>query len=197
MSRTGRNIRNKSLAGRRRAGLTLIELVLVMAMLAAVLAIALPNLSRFFRGRESQEEVRRFLALTRYGRSVAISKSLVMELWIEPEAGMYGLAPQGSYDIEETDKTHIEFEVADGLSMAVDEEMLDEDGLVSILFWPDGSIDEESIESVTIVEDDDHEVVIAQTEYGFGYAVSETGDDEFGYEEEEEEDDTPWWQHDF
>lgn len=172
----------------------MIELVLVMAMLATVMAVALPNMASFFRGRETQEEVRRFLALTRYGRSVAISKSIVMELWVEPESGMYGLEPQGSYDIEETDKTHIEFEVADGLSITVDEDMLDENGSVSIMFRPDGSIDEESIESVVIVEDDDTEVVIAKTDHGFGYAVGEAADDEIL---DEDEDDTPWWQHDF
>jgi len=44
-----------------RRGLTLIELILVMGLLAMVMALAAPRLSRFFEGRTLQEEARRLL----------------------------------------------------------------------------------------------------------------------------------------
>src|SRR5207249_2115896 len=53
---------------------TLIELILVMALLAIVLAVSAPALSTFFQGRTLDSEVRRFLSLTRYGQSRAVSE---------------------------------------------------------------------------------------------------------------------------
>ncbi len=61
---------------------TLIELILVMAMLAIVISVALPSLKGFFRGRNLDSEARRFLSLTRYGQSRAVSEGVPMVLWI-------------------------------------------------------------------------------------------------------------------
>ena len=66
----------------RRAGFTLLELILVMATLAIVLSVAAPSLARFFRGRSLDSEARRFLTLTRYGQSRAVAEGepMVSEL---------------------------------------------------------------------------------------------------------------------
>ena len=160
-------------------GLTLVELIVVMAMLAAVMAISTPVLSRFFRGRTLEEEARRFLALTRYARSEAISRSVLMELWINPELGVYGLSPQSGYVFD--DRKSIEFRLADGLSFAVDRKILDERGEAKIWFWPDGSIDEESLVELRIQQDDDGETIeIAQADFGMGYFVRNTEEGERG-----------------
>src|SRR5262245_30883815 len=52
-----------------RSAFTLIELILVMAMLLIVLGVAFPSLKGFFQGRNIDSEARRFLSLTRYGQS--------------------------------------------------------------------------------------------------------------------------------
>jgi len=160
---------------RQRRGLTLIELVVVMTTLATVLSISAPVLSRFIRGRGLEEEARRMLALIRYARSEAISRSVVMELWINPESGLYGASPQAGYEFEDA-RMPVEFIVADGLSIEVDTEFLDEQGEARILFWPDGSIDEESLEYMLIVENDDEDklIEIAQSEYGLCYVILDT-----------------------
>lgn len=81
-----------SLAARR--GMTLIELILVMALLSVILAYSTPALSNFFKGRKSMEEARRMLSLTRYAHSEAISRAEPMEMWFNLERKIYGLRPQ-------------------------------------------------------------------------------------------------------
>src|SRR5207249_1124035 len=70
---------------------TLIELILVMALLAVVLAISAPSLSRFFRSRSLDSEARRFMALTRAAQSRAVSEGVPMVLWLATKEHAYGL----------------------------------------------------------------------------------------------------------
>src|SRR5512143_2179039 len=62
---------------------TLIELILVMALLTIVISLTAPKLSRFFHGRTLDSEARRLLALTRSGQSRAVSEGLPMDLWVD------------------------------------------------------------------------------------------------------------------
>ncbi len=78
-------------------GFTLVELILVMAMLLIVLGVAFPSLKGFFRGRNLDSEARRFLSLTRYGQGRAVSEGVPMVLWIDPRRSSYGLQTQAGY----------------------------------------------------------------------------------------------------
>ncbi|MGZ8919531.1 MAG: pilus assembly FimT family protein [Limisphaerales bacterium] len=73
------------------AGFTLIELVLVMAILIVVLSMSGASLTSFFKGRALEAEGKRFLALTRYAQNRAISEGLPMALWIDEKEEKYGL----------------------------------------------------------------------------------------------------------
>src|SRR5213080_192627 len=55
---------------------TLIELILVMALLSIVLAVSAPALSSFFRGRNIDAEGRRLVSLIRYGQGRAVSEGV-------------------------------------------------------------------------------------------------------------------------
>jgi prepilin-type N-terminal cleavage/methylation domain-containing protein len=156
--------------------LTLMELICVMVVLSAVMAISVPLLSKFFLGRSLEEEARRFLALTRYARSESVSRSVRMELWVDPAAGDYGLKPQAGDDNSATkqqswDKMPLEYHLAKGLSLDVDPNELDDQGIARILFWPDGTIDEESLDKLSIHEGEDRMVEIARAEFGKGYVI--------------------------
>jgi len=151
-------------------GMTLLELICVMALLATVMAFSAPALSGFFKGRALTEECRRFITLTRYARSQAISRSVIMELWIEPTSGDYGLFPQVEYG--ESNKYPIQYHLAEGLSFNVEEDLLDEAGRAYIQFWPDGAIDETSLKSLYIREGEE-EIEIGQADIGMGYVVKE------------------------
>jgi type II secretion system protein H len=94
LSRTGPY--RSSQAPPRRA-FTLIELMLVMTIVTAVIAVAAPSLANFFRGRTLDSEARRLLALTRHGQSRAVSEGLPMELWVDAAQGTFGLEAETSY----------------------------------------------------------------------------------------------------
>src|SRR4029079_13279680 len=70
---------------------TLIELILVLALLAIVTSLAAPSLSRFFRGRALNSEARQLLSLTDAGQSRAVSEGFPVLLWIDSQQRQYGL----------------------------------------------------------------------------------------------------------
>ena len=84
------------IASRRRA-FSLIEMILVMALLVVAVSMVSPRLSGFIRGRALESEARRVLALTHAARSRAVSESLPVLLWLDSATGHYGI---------ERDKVH-------------------------------------------------------------------------------------------
>lgn len=75
-------------------GYTLLELVLVLAILATTIAVAAPMLSAFARGRRAEEAARQFLALTRWARSQAVTDGQTYQLNIDASAGRWWLSVQ-------------------------------------------------------------------------------------------------------
>lgn len=155
--------------------MTLIELILVMGLMAMMFAMAAPKLSRFADGRALREESRRFIALTRYARNLAISRAVPIALWIDPEEAKYGLTPQIEYESETN--MPVEYYLATGLEFDLGEAELDENGRASMLFWPDGVLGEDSIEEIWIVENEDRALGVIQAGYGLGYYLEENSDE--------------------
>ncbi len=156
-------------------GLTLIELVLVMAVLATLMAVAAPRFSRFFAGRDMLEESRRVYALVRYARTAAIERSARAEMWIDPDSGAYGL------DIEDqsgaSDAPPIEWQLRDGLQFEIAADQEFEDDRVVVRFLPDGSLDEGAPEWFGIRNGAGEGYDIRQRTDGFGYDLGEVGDE--------------------
>ena len=117
MSATGNNSSANSSPRRQPGGFTLVELICVMALLTIVMSLTAPALAHFFRGRSLDSEVRRFLGLTRYAQSRAVSEGVPMVLWMDAEQGKYGLKAEMSYADE--DAKAAEFELARDLKMEV------------------------------------------------------------------------------
>ncbi len=109
MSPTGNRQTSRSADAAHRAGFTLIELILVMALLVVVLALVAPSLGNFFRGRTLDSEARRFVSLARFGESRAVSEGIPMLLWIDVRQGSYGLAAEPTYGA--TDPHAVSYEV--------------------------------------------------------------------------------------
>jgi len=145
-----------------RRAFTLIELVLVMALLSIIIAVASPTLARFFRGRNLDVEAQRFLALTRYGQSRAIAEGVPMVLWMDQESGQYGLEAEATYS--QDDRLALPFAVSADVEMEVDENFLTArstlprsttelaGNLPSIRFTPDGFFNEDSPQHVLFRE---------------------------------------------
>ena len=82
---------------KRVAAFTLIELVLVMALLATLAAIAVPTLARSLRGHNLDGQADRLLALTEYGRDEAASQGIPMVMWIDADGGRFGVDAKPGY----------------------------------------------------------------------------------------------------
>lgn len=150
-------------------GFTLIELIFVMALLATVMAIAAPKLSRFVQGRDLTEESRRFLALTRYARSEAVSQGIPMALWIAPAENRYGLRPLIA--LGDARRANVSYALAKGVEFLISEDDLDEAGEVSVRFWPDGDIEAGSLDAVALLDRSGFSVSIVRGDYGTGYRL--------------------------
>jgi len=151
---------------RNRRAFTLIELILVMAILVVVIAVTFPSLQGFFKGRALEAEGRRFLTLTRYAQSRAVAEGMPMTLWIDSRAQSYGLEAQTGY--VESDARKVEYELDENLEFGDVEQpelnraqmtqeqqlrrsmMTQRNSDPEIRFLPDGSIDLNSPASVCI-----------------------------------------------
>jgi prepilin-type N-terminal cleavage/methylation domain-containing protein len=179
-----------------RRGFTLIELILVMALLTVVISLTAPKLSRFFHGRTLDSEARRLLALTRSGQSRAVSEGVPMDLWVDAEQGTFGLEAEPSY--ETSDPKRVDFTLDDGLQLevvnkttvvapvntmsrsrqasvaSVPRVKLVHAGLPTIRFLPDGSIGESSPQMLHLTSNDSGSLWLAQSRDGLNYEIRST-----------------------
>jgi prepilin-type N-terminal cleavage/methylation domain-containing protein len=148
---------------------TLIELILVMALLLIVMAVAAPSLSKFFRGRTIDSEARRLLSLTRYGQSRAASEGVPMVLWIDLEERSYGLHEDETFDPD--DPKAVDFDLDKDLRIEVPDRLYVQRNLARIRFLPDGSITETSPPVVQIRDDKNESLWIVQSLNQLNYEV--------------------------
>jgi type II secretion system protein H len=155
---------------------TLIELILVMTLLAVVMAVAAPSLANFFRGRKLDSEAQRFLALTRYAQSRAVSEGLPMVLWIDRSDGTFGLREQAGFSLQNLKpqsvksgfkiregapvnfENTLEFRLAESLRFELETNERTQKQIETIHFSPDGAIGEGSVPSLYIVQQDRNSV---------------------------------------
>lgn len=178
------DFRLHSAFGIRRRGFTLIELILVMALLAIVLGVSAPSLSRFFRSRSLDSEAKRFLALTRHAQSRAVSEGVPMVLWLETEQRIYGLNADKSF--VEADPQALQFTLDDALQVEVlrfsgamvamqtnrfRNEKLDTGNLYLMRFNPDGFVSLASPEAVVFRQGENEELWVAQSRNRLNYEI--------------------------
>jgi len=184
-------------AHRTQRGFTLIELILVMALLTIVISLTAPKLSRFFHGRTLDSEARRLLALTRSGQSRAVSEGIPMDLWVDAEQGTFGLEAEPSY--ETSDPKAVDFTLDGGLQIEVVNKTavapantvtmnraqristasvarvnLVHASLPTIRFLPDGSVGENSPQMLHLTSSDSGTLWLAQSRDGLTYEIRST-----------------------
>jgi prepilin-type N-terminal cleavage/methylation domain-containing protein len=175
-----------------KSAFTLIELILVMAILTMAASITVPTLSKFFRARTLDSEARRFLALTRNGQSRAVSEGLPMDLWVDQDQGRFGLEAEPSYDNNDPRKE--EFQLEPGLQIRVEigavsastnsgnpgqvqsvasvaRTVLVKPGLPTIRFMPDGSIADTSPQMLCLAGHDGFALWLKQTRNRLSYEI--------------------------
>ncbi|MDB6110137.1 MAG: hypothetical protein JWR69_1887 [Pedosphaera sp.] len=159
---------------RPRRAFTLIELILVMALLTVVIGIAAPKLSKFFRGRTQDAEAGRFLSLTHYGQSRAASEGVPMTLWIDARNGTYGLQQQTGYT--DGDRKAVDFTLDKALQIEVANAPKSAGtgrDLPAIRFMPDGTLGSTSVTGVSIKEGETQPLWIVQSANGLNYEIQD------------------------
>ena len=183
-------------ANRARRGFTLIELILVMALLTVVISLTAPKHSRIFHGRTLDSEARRLLALTRSGQSRAVSEGTPMDLWVNAEEGAFGLEAEPSY--ETSDPKAVNFTLDGGLQLEVVNRIvaapttaatsrsrqasiasvgrvnLVHANLPTIRFLPDGSIGEASPQMLRLTSGDGGSLWLTKARDGASYEIRST-----------------------
>jgi len=177
--RTGKN----KAAGRR--AFTLIELILIMALLAIAMSLIVPRLADFFRGRTLDSETRQILALMHHGQSRAVSAGVPMVLWIDREKSTYGLEEEPGYSDKDADA--VEFTLEKDLQFEIPEDELKTASpavqpavkgpraeLPGIRFLPDGTIAETSPRTVRLVNRDGSTLSLTQSRDRNLYEIQST-----------------------
>jgi len=185
-------------AARRRAphGFTLIELILVMVILTAAVALAAPRLAAFFRGRALDSEARRILALTRYAQDRAASEGVPIRLWFRSETRQFGVSRDASYETEQNTADEHKFQLGDGITLQVQAKVRQEqanarsatrsrltavnravaasvtDNLPAIRFLPEGLLDPESLLSVSVTDAEGYTLTVSQDRTRMYYEIT-------------------------
>ena len=149
---------------------TLVELILVMALLATILALSAPLLSRSFKQRGLEEDATQLLALTEYARDEAVSQGVPMTVWINPQSGRFGVQAKEGYEGDVSrEKT---YGLKSGARFDLSQVPTDRAGLVDAAdFDPSGTLAEESLADISIVARSNDAISVAQTEDGDRYEI--------------------------
>jgi type II secretion system protein H len=153
---------------RNASGFTLVELILVMAVLAIVMALSAPSLSRSLRERSLEQEATRFLALTEFARNEAISQGVPMVIWIEVETRRFGLEPKTDYGGANIRR---EYTLHSDVHVEFDKSAVSSNEKQAIEFAPEGTPDAASVESVRLVDRFGSARLISKRTDGWGYEI--------------------------
>jgi type II secretion system protein H len=117
-------------------GYTILELVLVLAILAIVAVSVAPFLGSFATGRKAEESAARFVALTHWARSQAVSDGTSYELVVDAQGGRWWLRAAGDAEAEIPAGFGRTYRALDDVQM--DAELASVDGEQVIRFDPTG-----------------------------------------------------------
>ena len=154
---------------RRTSGFTLVELIVVMGLLAAVLAMVAPTLSRSMRQRNLDNEAARFHAATEYARNEAVSQGIPMIVWLDPEGLSFGVEAKQGFEGDEARAR--EFELHDDIHLESDEKKKTNNVIVAMEFAPDGSPEASNLEEVRFVWREEPPVRVVKTKDGWSYEI--------------------------
>jgi prepilin-type N-terminal cleavage/methylation domain-containing protein len=163
---------------------TLVELILVMALLVIGVSFVTPHLKGFFRGRTLTSEGRQIIALMHDGQSRAVSGGVPTRVWFDIEGKKYGIEEEPGYNDKDPKaeefplNENLKFEIPEddqSVSQPATSELNDDhSGLPKITFLPDGSIAETSPKTIRIVDSEGPVLSLTQTRDRNQYEIATT-----------------------
>ena len=172
-----------------RRAFTLIDWILILALLVVITSIAVPAMARFIRGRALDTEARRMVALMHAAQSRAVSEGAPMMVWVNEKTGGYGLCAEASgqssgHTVRPTagqngDPKAEELMVDSTLALAVLKTSTGGqtlfNGLPAIRFQADGTVDESSPQTLKLTDSDGFARWLVETRLRTGYEITDTG----------------------
>jgi type II secretion system protein H len=155
---------------------TLIELILVLALLVIITSLVAPAMSNFIRGRALDSEARRLFALMHAGQSRAVSEGLPVMLWVDEKQNAYGLEeetpPKGGDPKAEnlTVDENVQIAVLNVGAAALTTIR----NLPAIRFLADGTIDESSPQTLRLADAKGHALWLIEARNRMGYEIRDT-----------------------
>jgi type II secretion system protein H len=156
-----------------RRAFTLIELILVLALLVVAVSIIAPRMSDFIRGRALDSEARRLLALTHAAQSRAVSEAMPMVLWVDEKQNAYGLeeeTPPKNGDAKAENLTADE-NVRIAVMNIGSSGMATFHNLPAIRFLADGTIDENSPQTLQLTDGGGSALWLVELQNRTGYEI--------------------------
>lgn len=178
-SPTGHNAKRRSAS---LPAFTLVELVLVLAMLTIFASFVAPGLSRFVRGRNLDSEARRMLSLSRAAQSRAISEGQTILLWVDAKTGAYGIENVSALATNRV-FTGRGFTLDPGLTVTLGAPQFSVSSLLTSMapkpaanipglrFLADGSVDESSPQFLRLSDRDGFNRWLVETRNRMGYEI--------------------------
>ena len=161
---------------RHASAFTLVELLLVLALLVIITSMVAPAMSNFIRGRALDSEARRLFALMHAGQSRAVSEGLPMMLWVDEKQGAYGLTaetpPSGGDPKAEnlTVDENVQIAVLNVGATA----LTTFQNLPAIRFLADGTIDESSPQTLRLTDARGNALWLIEANNHMGYEIRDT-----------------------
>jgi type II secretion system protein H len=159
------------------AGFTLIELILVLALLVVITSIAAPAMSRFVRGRALDSEARRLSSLMHAAQARAVSEGMPMMLWVDEKAGNYGMAAEtsGQNGDPKAEQVALDSTLVIAVVNTSTGVQTTFNNLPAIRFLADGTVDESSPQTLKLTDSDGFSRWLTETRLRNGYEVNDTG----------------------
>ncbi len=155
---------------------TLIELILVLALLGIITSMVAPAMSNFVRGRALDAEARRLFALIHAGQSRAVSEGMPVMLWVDEKKSAYGLEAETSG--QNGDAKAESLTLDETLQIAVVNTGATTPAqfhnLPAIRFTPDGNIDEKSPQQLRLTDYAGISRWLVQSRNRMGYEIRDT-----------------------
>lgn len=158
------------------AGFTLIELMLILALLVIITSLAAPAMAKFIRGRALDSESRRLLALMHAGQSRAVSEGMPMDLWVDAKKNTYGLSAEtpGQSGDPQAETLSVDSTLHIAVLNTGVAAPITFNNLPAIRFLPDGTVDENSPQVVQLTDSAGASRWLVELPTRMGYEISDS-----------------------
>jgi type II secretion system protein H len=155
---------------------TLIELILVLALIVIAVSLAAPALSGFVRGQALDSEARRLLALAHAGQARAVSEAMPMMLWLDEAKRAYGLEAEttGKDGDAKAENLAVDENVQLAVLNAGATATTTFKNLPAIRFLADGTVDENSPQTLRLLSSTGSARWLVQARDRSGYEIRDT-----------------------